>query len=208
MGLKKSGAVEPLREVVGREHRRTREGLLEQLHDADAGRRRWAARDLAAHAACAPQLGAQLQREPDLRVREALLASLAAIGTPAAAQALLPLLRSEDAQLRNGAIESLAQMPDAVAPVLPPLLADADADVRLFAVNLLAELRHPDVLPCLVQVLAQESAVNVVAAAIDVLAEVGGPPQLPALEAAAARFAGEPFVAFAARIARERMEAP
>jgi HEAT repeat protein len=125
----------------------------------------------------------------------------------AAALALLPLLRSEDAMLRNGAIEVLGSLPDAVAPHIEALLADADGDVRIFSVDLLGLLPHPRVPQWLAQVLERETEVNVVGAALDVLAEVGGPELAGPLRRTLARFADEPYIRFAAELALQRIEA-
>ena len=207
MGLRKSNSAEGLREVVDREHARDLSGLLAQLKRGDAEQRRWAARDLAGHPAAANALGEQLLAEADPTVREALLTSLSAMASDTAAAALLPLLRSEDAQLRNGAIESLAAMPQAVGPRINGLLRDADVDVRIFTVNLLADLHHPQVVAWLLQVLAHDSDINVVAAAVEVLAELGSPEHADALRSAAARFAGDDFIGFAVDMAVHRIEA-
>ena len=129
------------------------------------------------------------------------------LGGTAAVDAFLPLLRSEDAALRNGAIEGLACLPDVVGPRISALLQDPDTDVRIFTVNLLGFLRHPQVGAWLGQVLDKESAVNVVGAAVEVLTEVGTPAHLAALDAAAARFASDPFITFAIELARTRIEA-
>ena len=145
--------------------------------------------------------------ERDSSVRSALFTTLAGFASAEAVNALLPLLRSEDAGLRNGAIEALAEMPEAVAPRVEALLHDSDADVRIFAVNLLTELRHDKVHSWLRQVLAQETAVNVVAAAIEVMTEVGDAQDLPMLRALSTRFDNDPFVGFAADMAIERIEA-
>ncbi len=204
MGLRKAAA-EPLREVVEREHARDLPGLLAALKTGDAEQRRWAARDLAAHPPAAATLGAQLLAERDASVREALFTSLATHASDEAANALLPLLRSEDAGLRNGAIEALAAMPGVTGQRIAALLRDADPDVRIFTVNLLGDLRHAQVPRWLVEVLEHEPAVNVVCAAIEVLAEVGGAEHLVALDAAARRFAADPFVGFAASVAADRI---
>jgi HEAT repeat protein len=207
MGLRRQHNHDALREVVEREHPRDLPGLLAQLRGGDAEQRRWAARDLAAHPQAAATLGEQLLREPLPEVREAIFTTLAGLSSDASAAALLPLLRSEDAQLRNGAIEALAGMPQAVGPRIAGLLRDADPDVRIFTVNLLGELHHPQVTAWLLQVLAQESQVNVVAAAVEVLAEVGSPEHAPALRAARQRFADDDFIGFAIDMALERIEA-
>lgn len=207
MALRKSHQPDPLREVVAREHPRDRAGLLKQLAEGDAEQRRWAARDLQAHAGVAAALGERLLQEPDASVREALFTSLGRLADAGAAKALVPLLRSEDVPLRNGAIETLSGMPEATGPCLDALLADADVDVRIFAVNLLADLHHPQVRHWLQRVLEREPEVNVVAAALEVLSEVGEPGHLPALHAARQRFAGNEFIAFAVDLAVERIEA-
>jgi HEAT repeat protein len=207
MGLRKTSSHDALREVVDREHARDLPGLMAQLRSGDVEQRRWAARDLASHPQAATALGEQLLRETVPGVREALFTSLAGLASDAAAGALLPLLRSEDAQLRNGAIEALAAMPQAVARRIGGLLHDSDVDVRIFTVNLLGELRHAQVVAWLLQVLAHDADVNVVAAAVEVLAEVGSPAHADALQAARARFAGDDFIGFAIDMALERVQA-
>jgi len=208
MGLRKTHTPDALREVIDREHPRDLGGLQAQLRNGDTEQRRWAARDLARHPQATAALGAQLLCETEASVREALLTSLSAMPGDNAVGALLPLLRSENAQLRNGAIEALAGMPLAVAPRVAALLHDSDADVRIFTVNLLGDLRHAEVLPWLLQVLHDEPEVNVVAAAIEVLAEVGAPGHTGALRAARDRFADDAFIAFAADMAIKRIDAP
>ncbi len=206
MGLRRTDPP-PLHPVVPRRWGRDRDGLLAQLHEGLGHERRWAARDLAGHPDTAAQLGAHLGDEQDPSVREALFTSLSTHANEAAASALIPLLRSEDASLRNGAIEALAGMPAAVAPRMAALLHDRDPEVRIFTVNLLGDLRHPRVADWLVDVLVHDNEVNVVAAAIEVLAEVGGPQHRPALAAVVRRFPDDPFIGFAADMAAGRAEA-
>lgn len=208
MGLRKNFTLEPLRPVVDRTQPRDLQGLTAQLRSPEAELRRWAARDLAAHPEAAHALGTQLQQEQDSSVREALFSSLGSIATQDSVGALLPLLRRDDALLRNRAIETLASMPRVVAPRIAALLADTDVDVRIFTVNLLGELRHAQVTPWLLNVLASEQEVNVVAAAIEVLTEVGQPEHVAALRATRQRFAQDPFIGFAADMAIARIESP
>jgi HEAT repeat protein len=205
MALKKASERPSSRPVEARRYARDPAGLIAQLDDADAGVRRWAARDLAAHPEAAAALCARLAGELDLNVRSALFSSAARLGGDDVARALVPLLRSEDPGLRNGAIEVLAGMPDAVAPYIERLLGDADSDVRIFTVNLLGDLQHPRVPSWLSQVLLQDAAVNVVGAALEVLAEVGTPASLPALRSAASRFADDAYIGFAVDLAIERI---
>lgn len=206
MALRKSNP-SPLHPVQARQHPRDLLGLQQQLGDPDPRQRRLAARDLGAHPQAALSLGQALAVETDGAVREALFTSLATLASEAAVQSLLPLLRSEDPTLRNGAIEALAAMPQAVAPCVDGPLLDPDPDVRIFTVNLLGELRHASVPGWLVQVLRHEAHVNVVAAALEVLAEVGSHAELPALRAARERFDDDAFIQFAADLAISRIEA-
>jgi len=107
--------------------------------------------------------------------------------------------------LRNGAIEALQEMPDAVAPHLQQLLSDADSDVRIFAVNILAVLRHLRAPEWLAAVIRSDTHVNVCAAAIDGLAEVGSPEALNDLADLRRRFAGNAFMEFAIDAAMSRI---
>jgi HEAT repeat protein len=206
MALKKNSDTAELHQVETRDYARDEDGLVAQLRDPDANVRRWAARDLAEHPHTAATLCAQLLDEHDGSVRVALFNSASRIGGTAVVQGLLPLLRSEDAGLRNGAIEALAGLPDAVAPHIDQLLQDADIDVRIFTVNLLGELRHARVAQWLANVLLHDEAINVVGAALEVAAEAGTPDTLPALRGARERFAGDAYIAFSVDLAIERIE--
>lgn len=197
-----------LHPVHAREHARDFAGLTQQLASSDPVQRRHAARDLAALPQASQVLGQALARETDPSVRQALFTSLGTLASAAAVQALIPLLRSEDAGLRNGAIETLSSMPEVVGPSIQHLLHDPDPDVRLFTVNLLGDLRHDEVNAWLCQVLRQDSEVNVVAAAIEVLAETGSGAERADLLEARSRFADDPFIGFATQVALERIEAP
>lgn len=186
-----------------RQQRRTE--LEHQLVNGGVPQRRWAARDLAAFPESAACLGEHLLREPVARVSEAIFTSLKTHANEAAMNSLLPLLRSENAALRNGAIDALGGMPDLVAPRIDTLLQDSDPDVRIFTVNLLADLRHRNVLQWLRGVMQHDPHVNVVAAALEVMAEVGMPQDLPLLKGVQQRFADQPFICFAVDMALQRI---
>lgn len=206
MALKKSGIASPLRRIEAREFPRDLDGLSAQLEDADASVRRWAARDLAAHPRAAPLLCARLSVETEASVRAVLFSSAATLGGAAVVDGMLPLLRSEDAALRNGAIEVLSGLPAEVAPRIAQLLHDVDSDVRIFTLNLLGDLPHPSVPDWLCQVLADETEPNVIGAALEVLAEVGTPEMREPLRAVRQRFASDPFIGFAVDLALQRIE--
>ena len=181
------------------------ERWVADLASADASIRRRAAHDLSQMPDAVPMLCAHLANERSLSVRSIILTGLIVNKSPAVVEGLLPLLRSEDANLRNGAIEALQQMPDEVAPRVEAMLADPDSDVRIFAVNVLAALPHPMVPEWLRRVVTVDAHVNVCAAALDALAEVGEPDAIPALESLAERFADVMFIKFAVDAAVRRI---
>ncbi|RVT87562.1 HEAT repeat domain-containing protein [Inhella crocodyli] len=178
------------------------------LHSSDATQRRLAAQSLGATPGAAPALVERLHLERDARVREALFTSVGRLPGADTVRALMPLLRSEDVSLRNGAIEALSGMPEWVAPHILQMLEDADPDVRVFTVNMMSDLRHAQVPDWLHRVLLHEPHVNVVAAALDVLAEVGRAQDLAAIERVRARFPDDPFIDFAATMAAQQIGSP
>ena len=115
-------------------------------------------------------------------------------------------LRSDDAALRNEALETLKLLPDAVAPIMQDLLSDPDPDVRIFSVNVLESLRHPDVEKWLCDVIDRDAHTNVCATAVDLLGEVGTLAAQHSLARLKARFAHEPYIGFAADLALRRIQ--
>ncbi|MGA2925106.1 MAG: HEAT repeat domain-containing protein [Solirubrobacteraceae bacterium] len=197
MGLVRRAA-EPPAEAERRAAPRDRAGLIAALDHSSPDVRRRAALDLAGDGAAAAPLAACIAREPDQAVREAALSTLAGIGGAAVVDALVPYLRCEDAAIRNAVVECLGEIP-ACADAVPRLLADPDADVRVLTVMVLASLRDPRVPGWLLDAVASDPDPNVCGAAIGELTEVGDETAWAVIEAAAARFPGDPFVAFAAR---------
>jgi HEAT repeat protein len=179
--------------------------LVLQLSDKNPTARRWAAKDLVDCPDASAALVEQLQREEDASVREIILTSLTKLGDEQAVAGLVECLRSEDASLRNEAIEAMKLLPDEVAPIMGNLLTDADPDVRIFAVNVLESLRHEQVEQWLKEVIERDPHVNVCATAVDLLGEVGSPYSREALENLKVRFPDEPYISFAANIALKRI---
>ena len=207
MGLRRATEHGGLRRIEPREYARDTDGLIAQLQDPDPTVRRWAARDLAIHPHAVADLCAHLARETDHSVRQVIFTTLGCLGGSDVAQGLIPLLRSDDPMLRNSAIETLSALPEEVAPHIESLLRDADTDVRIFTLNLMTDLKHPEVNAWLARVLMEEQHVNVVAAALELLAEIGTQAALPALDVARQRFANDAFIGFAADLAQQRIEA-
>lgn len=204
MGLIKSTST-PVPDEEMRKQGRDCEQLKAQLQSASANERRWAARDLADCPDAAAALVTQLQIETNRSVREVMFTTLTMLGNAVAVKGLVACLRSEEAALRNEAIEAMKQLPAQVAPMMQQLLQDEDADVRIFAVNVLESLRHPSVEDWLITVIAQDDHVNVCATAVDLLTEIGTPNAVEPLRALKARFTNEPYIQFAADIAIKRI---
>jgi HEAT repeat protein len=175
---------------------------------SDDSDQRWtAARTMGSMPAAVGALGAALQCERDTRVREAIFTSLTRIGTRESVDAVLPLVRSDDANKRSGALDALRAMIGAVRPLLPDLLIDADPDMRLLMCDLVREVPAEEATRLLCAVLECEQELNVCAAAVDVLGDIGETTAIPSLVRCAARFGGDPFVAFAVQLATERIVA-
>jgi HEAT repeat protein len=180
-------------------------GLQNQLNDTRAESRRWAARDLAD---CLHSVGALLGRlriEQDESVREVIFTTLTRIGDSTVVAGLVELVRSDDAALRNEAIEAMKHLPEAVERIIQSLLIDTDSDVRILAVNILESLRHPEVERWLSDVVEHDQHVNVCATAVDLLGEVGSRAALESLFRLKLRFAREPYIQFAADLAIKRI---
>ena len=167
--------------------------------------RRWAARDLADCPDAAACLVAQLGSEADRSVREVIFSSLTALGNTVAVAGLVHCLRSEQAALRNEAIDSMKKMPLQVAPIMHGLLHDADPDVRIFAVNILESLHHPEVERWLIAIIGNDPEVNVCGSAVDLLCELGTEAARPALQQLKTRFSEQPYIQFAADLALRRL---
>ncbi|WP_443114018.1 HEAT repeat domain-containing protein [Herbaspirillum seropedicae] len=179
--------------------------LMQELYSEEAAVRRAAARDLVDCPQACEALLARLKIETLLSVRETIITTLIRLGDASAAAGLIDCLRSDDAALRNEAIEAMKQLPEEVAPLMEQLLDDVDADVRIFAVNVLESMRHPRVEEWLIKVLLSDPHVNVCSAALDVLSEVGTMQALEAIERVQARFADDPYIQFAANLTLARL---
>ena len=156
----------------------------------------------------AKALGEALLRERNPRVREALFTSLMRLATAESVELVLPLLRSDDAHLRTGALDALGAMGSVVWAYVPLLLHDVDADVRLLACELARNLPGEESARLLCELLESELEPNVCASAVEVLAGVGGPEALPVLARCEERFRGTPFLQFAIKITADRIRAP
>jgi HEAT repeat protein len=123
--------------------------------------------------------------DPSWRVRKEAV-DLVVSSPPDAAvrEELIYLLRSSDnAGLRNSAVECLERLGTAAADVLEGHVADDDHDVRKFIVDIMGAIASPVFVPTLIKVMEDEDA-NVSAAAIENLGKIGAGTAVPALLAA------------------------
>jgi HEAT repeat protein len=181
------------------------EGLCSELDNENQTARRWAARDLGQFPQASARLVSRLKIEDNANVRTAILDTLAQISDDIAITGIVECLRSDEASLRNEAIEVLKNIPEQVAPIIDSLLNDDDSDVRIFAVNILESLHHEDVEKWLIQVIEHDDHVNVCATAVDLLSEVGTEIAVKALENLKIRFADEPYICFTTDLALKRL---
>jgi HEAT repeat protein len=170
---------------------------LNSLSHPDSDLRWRAARDARGLIGADAAIAAALLIEKDPRVREAMFTSLARLGTPVAVEAVISGLRSDDAGLRSGALDTLRIMIPQVHDLLPKLLADKDTDIRILSCELARSLDGAEATQLLCRVLDTDPEANVCAAAVEVLAEVGGPEALASLQNCALKFSGSPFLSFA-----------
>jgi len=202
---KKEEKVEEIKGEI-RKIQRNFEGLITQLSSKNPMERRWVARDLVDYKEASKYLIEQLMKEEDISVREVIISSLLRIKDEVAIEGLIECLRSDDAHLRNSAIEALKEIPEEVDPYIEKLLQDKDPDVRIFTINILESLRHPKVIKWLIEVIEKDENVNVCATALDLLAEVGTEEAIPAIKKVKERFKNEPYIQFASDIALKRIK--
>ncbi|WP_408586091.1 HEAT repeat domain-containing protein [Novosphingobium sp.] len=176
-----------------------------RLDHPDAVQRRRAVQALAGDADCVDKLVTLLRVEKESLVRQAAFLLLASLNSREAARGVSVLLSDADAALRNGALETLAAMPDHAGPLLASLGQDEDADVRIFAVLLAAELQDPAAADWLVALAAHETDANVCSNLAEALGGTGRIEAAAALTAIGARFAGDPFLGFAVETALQRL---
>ena len=179
--------------------------VLRALVSPDAEERWVAARAAPDVAGGASALTHAIRSETNARVREAMLTSLARINSSESVAVILGLLRSDEAGVRAGALDTLRAMGGAVRQHLPRLLADADSDIRVLSCEIVRGLPGAEATRILCDLLARESEINVCGAAIEVLAEVGEAEALPTLAQCESRFRDTPFLAFAIKTATDRI---
>lgn len=209
MGLKKTGNNSATQEQHQQEERRAQprdlEHLTEQLFSDNSTERRWAARDLADHPEAVELLSERIKFEKNLGVLEAIFNSMQHIGNEAVVLAMMKLLESKEAVMRNSAIEVLQALPEQTGKHITELLKHKNSDVRIFAIDILRVLAHPNTPNWLQEVLRNDNHVNVVGSAVDLIGEIGTADMADDLEIARSKFTEYKFIHFAIDAAKSRV---
>lgn len=100
-------------------------------------------------------------QNPDIGVQEAVDRALRKIGGPGVASAVVPLLRSEDAPVRNIAMDILREVGSTDIDSLVHLLHDQDPDMRIFAADILGSTGSVQAVAPLRGALLRDPEVNV-----------------------------------------------
>ncbi|MDR2161392.1 MAG: HEAT repeat domain-containing protein [Desulfovibrio sp.] len=98
---------------------------------------------------------------PNIGVQEAVDRALRKIGGPEVVEAVIPLLRSADAPVRNIAMDLLRVLGVCDFDSLNALLSDEDPDIRIFAADILGAMGTGLSVPPLCNALLQDPEVNV-----------------------------------------------
>lgn len=143
--------------------------LVRRLNSENEKERAYAAEDIGYE--CPSEgikpLVERLQVEPSRFVREVIVNTLKTIEGPELVENIIPLLRSDDAFIRNAGIEILSRQDTAITP-LKSLLHDPDKDVRKFALDAIFQLNDPASAPAIAEAL-DDPNVNVVITAVEYL---------------------------------------
>ncbi|MBI5969918.1 MAG: HEAT repeat domain-containing protein [Deltaproteobacteria bacterium] len=157
------------------------QAIISRLKDVDPDARRAACESASEikDAEFIPELVNALY-DSNLGVREAGLNALTSIGGSRVAEAVSPLLRSNDPSIRNMGVEIIQLIGAEALPVLSTLLNDPDDDVVKFAVDILANMKEERVVDVLMT-LTNHANANVRAAVAVCLGRVGARNAMPAL---------------------------
>ena len=146
--------------------------LMEKVKSESEEERRWAAHLLGERRekrGIKPLI--KLLSDKSCAVREAAADALSRINGKEVIQELIFLLRSEEVDLRNIAIEILEEIGEKVVEPLSPLLEDEDHDIRKFVCDIMGNIGSPRAIPYLISVL-NDPHINVACAACEALGNI------------------------------------
>ncbi|WP_334064424.1 HEAT repeat domain-containing protein [Alteromonas genovensis] len=208
MGLKKKNDVSFEIESSESERRaavRTYEQLIRDLSSNDIEVRRWAIRDLGASGTADEVFIERLHKETNVTIIEALFSALDKRFSSKTANEMLDLLKSENVQVRNGAIELFQLNPVEFASQIDNIIDDNDPDVRIFCVDIIGAVAHKEATNWLHKIALTDTNINVVGTALDKLTEVGDGTTLEVLPLVAERHAGNSYIEFVINILYQQL---
>lgn len=129
---------------------------------------------------------AKLLTSLNLGVQEAADMALRKIGGSRAVAAVIPLLRSDEAPVRNLSMDLLRALGDQDLPAVISLLHDDDPDIRIFASDILGACNSPLAVAPLCEAMLKDPEVNVRYQAAVSLGELGRPEAVRCLNQALA----------------------
>ncbi|OIO02234.1 MAG: hypothetical protein AUJ49_06535 [Desulfovibrionaceae bacterium CG1_02_65_16] len=132
---------------------------------------------LAGEAKCedAVPLLVEMLKSSNIGVQESADNALRKIGGPQAVSGVIPLLRSDDAPVRNGAMDILRALGSQQLQAIIPLLKEEDVDIRIFATDILGSAGNVMAVAPLCEALLKDPEVNVRYQAAVSLGDLGLP---------------------------------
>jgi HEAT repeat protein len=137
-----------------------------------------------------------LLNETNMLVRKSIVTSLFIIGGEEVVRLLVPLLESQDANLRNNVLETLRSLPEYMEKYIKLLLGHNDETLRLIGVDFLALYSSDLVGDLLLDLLKKENNFNVCIAAVEKLISIEGANYFEIFDELTKRFPSEPFLKF------------
>ncbi|NLU48854.1 MAG: response regulator [Syntrophomonadaceae bacterium] len=110
----------------------------------------------------------RLQIEPSRFVREVIVNALRNMKGTELVEQVIPLLRSDDAFIRNATIDILSRQNETALAPLEKLLGDPDKDVRKFALDVMFQLNSPFAANLIAEAL-DDPDINIVITAVEYL---------------------------------------
>jgi HEAT repeat protein len=112
-------------------------------------------------------------------------------------EAIMDLLKEENAYVRNLGISILRDFGGAIKYYIVKFLIGDDRDLRIFAINVLGDVDFAESRDMLVELLEDEEDINVAMTAVDYMGEIGEVEDIELLESLKTRFKDEFYVEFA-----------
>ena len=112
-------------------------------------------------------------------------------------EAIMDLLKLENAYIRNLGISILRDFGNAIKYYIVKFLIGDDRDLRIFAINVLGDVDFAESRDMLVELLETEQDINVAMTAVDYMGEIGEVEDIPLLESLKERFTGDFYAQFA-----------